>query len=106
MSRSHRKTPVYAVTKARSEATDKRLWHQRWRARVRNQLAAAGPDGDPQPLDRRLVSDPWNMDKDGKLWIGPRRLRAAAESAAAHAGRSEPERKSLRARLLSKWRAK
>ena len=106
MSRSHRKTPVYAVTSARSEARDKRLWHQRWRARVRNQLAAAGPDADPQPLDRRVVSNPWNMDKDGKRWIAPHRLRAAAESAAAHAGRPEAERKSLRARLLAKWRAK
>lgn len=106
MSRSYRKTPVYAVTSARSEATDKRLWHQRWRARVRSQLAAPGPDADPQPLDRRAVSDPWNMDKDGKLWIAPHRLRAAAASAAAHTGRPEPERKALRARLLAKWRGK
>lgn len=106
MSRSCRKTPVYAVASARSEAVDKRLWHQRWRARVRDQLAGSGPDGDPQPLDRRVVSDPWRMDKDGKRRIGPRRLREAAESAAARAGRLEPERKSLQARLLAKWRAK
>lgn len=106
MSRSHRKTPIHAVTSARSESQDKRLWHQRWRTRVRDQLAAAGPDGDPQPLDRRAVSDPWGMAKDGKRWIGPHRLREAAESAAAHAGRTDPERKSLRARLLAKWRAK
>lgn len=106
MSRSRRKTPVYAVASTRSESQDKREWHQRWRARVRDQLAASGPDGDPQPLDRRAVSDPWRMGKDGKRWIGPRRLREAAESAAAHAGRPEPERKSLQARLLAKWRAK
>ena len=106
MSRSRRKKPVYAITSARSEAVDKRLWHQRWRARARDQLVPSGPDGDPQPLNRRAVSDPWRMDKDGKRWIGPRRLREAAESAASHAGRSEPERKSLQARLLAKWRAK
>ena len=106
MSRSHRKTPIYAVTKARSEAVDKRLWHRRWRARVRKQLAVPGPDCDPQPLDRRTVSDPWTMGKDGKCWIGPRRLREAAASAAAHAGRPESERESLRMRLLAKWRAK
>jgi hypothetical protein len=106
MSRSRRKTPVYAVASARSEAVDKRLWHQRWRAWVRDQLAASGPGGDPQPLDRRAVSDPWSMAKDGKRWIGLHRLREAAESAAAHAGRPESERKSLQARLLAKWRAK
>lgn len=106
MSRSRRKSPVHAVASARSEAVDKRLWHKRWRARVRDQLAASAPDGDPQPLDRRAVSDPWSMAKDGKCWIGLRRLREAAEASAAHAGRPATERKSLQARLLAKWRAK
>lgn len=29
MSRSRRKTPIFAHTAARSEASDKRLWHKR-----------------------------------------------------------------------------
>ena len=106
MSRSHRKTSVHAITSARSEAEDKRSWHQRWRARVRNQLVTAGQDNDLQPLDRRAVSDPWHMAKDGKCWIEPRRLREAAESAAKHEGRPQAERASLQARLLARWQAK
>ena len=43
------------------------------------------------------MSNPWSMTKDGKHLIGPRRLREAAESAAMHAGWTEPERKSLQA---------
>lgn len=30
MARSRRKTPIFGITNARSEAQDKRLWHQRW----------------------------------------------------------------------------
>ena len=64
MSRSRRKTPIFGITTATSEAEDKRLWHKRLRAKTRDQLKA-GPE-DPIPVDRREVSDPWGMAKDGK----------------------------------------
>ena len=66
MSRSRRKTPIFGITTAPSEAEDKRLWHKRLRAKTRDQLKA-GPD-DHIPVDRREVSDPWGMAKDGKRY--------------------------------------
>jgi hypothetical protein len=42
MSRSLRETPIFGHTTAHSEADDKRLWHKRWRASERNQLATIG----------------------------------------------------------------
>lgn len=48
MSRSRRKTPIVGYSTARSEADDKRLWHKRWRARERDQLAGLGPESDPR----------------------------------------------------------
>ena len=49
MSRSLRKTPIFGHTTARSEADDKRLWHKRWRASERDQLAKIGADTDHVP---------------------------------------------------------
>ena len=79
MSRSRRKTPIFGHTTARSEADDKRLWHKRWRSRVRDQLATLGPDGDPLPVHRQAVSSTWDMSKGGKHWFDPRRQREVAD---------------------------
>ena len=106
VSRSRRKTPIFGHTTARSEADDKRLWHKRWRSRERDQLASLGPDGDPLPVHRQAVSSTWDMAKDGKHWFDPRRQQKLAERIAARRSQSNPERKSLRARLLAKWRPK
>lgn len=106
MSRSRRKTPIFGHTSARSEADDKRLWHKRWRSRVRDQLATLGPEGDPLPVHRQAVSSTWDMAKDGKHWFDPRRQREVAERIAARRSQLQPERKALQARLLAKWRAK
>lgn len=106
MSRSRRKTPVFGHTTARSEADDKRLWHQRWRARERDQLAGCGPDDDPLPVHRHAVSNTWDMAKDGKHWFSPRCQQSLAERLAARRSTLKPERKALRARMLAKWRAK
>ena len=106
MSRSLRKTPIFGHTTARSESDDKRLWHKRWRSRERDQLASRGPDGDPLPVHRQDVSSTWDMAKDGKHWFDPRRQQKLAERIAARRSQSNPERMSLQARLLAKWRAK
>ncbi len=42
MSRSQRKTPIFGIASG-SEALDKRLWHKRWRARVRDRMAVLPP---------------------------------------------------------------
>ncbi|UOB05889.1 hypothetical protein [[Acidovorax] ebreus] len=106
MSRSRRKTPIFGIANAPSEADDKRLWHKRWRSRERDQLASLPPDGDPLPVHRHSVSSTWDMAKDGKHWFDPYRQRAVAESIAARRTKLKPERLALQARLLAKWRAK
>jgi hypothetical protein len=70
MSRSRRKTPICGITTAESEKKDKRIANRKLRRRVRAALHA-DPDA-PLPLLRE-VSDPWLMDKDGKMLIDPAR---------------------------------
>lgn len=104
MSRSKRKTPIYGTTGARSEAVDKKHWHQRLRAAERSRLAHN--TGDHIPVDEREVSDPWGMAKDGKrYWKVAMRTRAA-ERVAARAGREQLETSSLKVRQLAKWNSK
>ena len=106
MSRSLRKTPIFGHTTARSEADDKRLWHKRWRASERDQLAKIGADTDHVTVHRNAVSSTWDMAKDGKAWFDPSRQREIAERIAARRAWLLPERKALQARLLAKWRSK
>lgn len=106
MSRSHRKTPIFGHTTARSEADDKRLWHKRWRARERDQLSGVGANSDPLPVHRHPVSSTWDMAKDGKSWFAPQRQRAIAQHVAARKTAIKPERRALQTRLLAKWRRK
>jgi hypothetical protein len=70
MSRSRRKTPICGITTALSEKQDKRIANRRLRRRVRFRLRV-DPDA-PLPLLRE-VSNPWLMDKDGKMLIDPAR---------------------------------
>lgn len=63
MSRSRRKKPITGVTTASSEKEDKKLWHRVFR-RKNKQLLNAGEE----PLDIKDVSNPWDMDKDGKVY--------------------------------------
>ena len=106
MSRSLRKTPIFGHTTARSEAEDKRLWHKRWRANERDQLATVGADTDHVTFHRNAVSSTWDMAKDDKAWFDPSRQREISERIATRSARLLPERKALQARLLAKWRWK
>lgn len=69
MSRSKRKKPIFGITTSESEAEDKRLWHKRMRARVREQLHH---EPDPQPIHENAVGSVWAMSKDGKHYWFPR----------------------------------
>lgn len=69
MSRSKRRTPVCGITNARSEKQDKRLYNRRYR-RVCKQ--AIHNDHGRELLPRlREYSNPWAMDKDGKVRFDP-----------------------------------
>lgn len=108
MSRSHRKTPIFGITTCRSERQDKKLWHQRWRARERNALASASTEA----LDSRLpwsenqVSNVWSMGKDGHSYWPIDHQVETAELIANSQGRNPQERASLKKRLLRKWMSK
>lgn len=65
MSRSYRKTPIVGITTCRSEKEDKRLANRVVRARNRQRMRVG-----LEPLDRRALTDPWSMGKDGKAWWG------------------------------------
>lgn len=75
MSRSRRMVDCFENTTARSDASDQRLWHKRWRSRERDQLASLAADSDPLPVHQQIVSSTLGMAKDGKHWFGPRRQR-------------------------------
>ena len=106
MSRSYRKTPIFGIASARSEADDKRLWHKRWRSRQRDPLATIEPESEILPIHRNAVSSTWSMAKDGKLWFSPRRQQEVAKDTAARRSKLPSERAALQTRLLAKWRAK
>ncbi len=67
MSRSFRHSP-YIGYLGDSEKTDKRIWHQRFRSRVRTAMAS----GRNIPLAKE-VSDVWDMAKDGKMRFNSRK---------------------------------
>jgi len=69
MSRSKRRTPISGIATARSEKQDKRLYNRRYR-RACKQILHANPESEVLP-HLREYSDPWAMDKDGKIWFDP-----------------------------------
>lgn len=65
MSRSIRKSPA-GGNAGGSEKQDKKIWHSRQRAALRDALA-----GEDEVLpETKDVSNPWSMSKDGKRWYG------------------------------------
>lgn len=86
MSRSRRYTPIIGVGGAASEKSEKRQWHQRWRAKQRAQIANYTEARDLIPVDFREVSNPWSMAKDGKS----RLFRVKPISGSSRAGDSNP----------------
>jgi hypothetical protein len=70
MGRSRKKTPVHGMTTARSEKKDKRLYNRRFR-RVSKQALQVSPHQEVLP-NLREYSNPWCMDKDGKVRFNPK----------------------------------
>jgi len=69
MSRSRRYRPHCGITTAPSEKLDKRRSNRRER-RTNSQILDATGDGD-RLRHLRALSDPWNMEKDGKQRFDP-----------------------------------
>jgi hypothetical protein len=65
MSRSRRSLPITGTTTAPSDKRDKQKANRLVRRQVR---AAIARDPDGVLPHRRELSDPWQFDKDGKLW--------------------------------------
>lgn len=66
MSRSYRQTNVTGWTTARSEKQDKRLNNRKMRRQNKLRLMNGR-----EFVEMRQVSNPWNMDKDGKQTFDP-----------------------------------
>lgn len=105
MSRSRRKTPVYGFCGAKSEAVDKRIWHQRWRARERDRLRTLCAEDEHLTTRQEEVSNPWAMAKDGRQWFGWKQQEKQAREIIG-CDRPAHEREKMRARYLAQLRGK
>lgn len=106
MSRSYRKTPIMGHTKCLSENFDKITWHKRWRAQERLKLSSINNFDDHITVDRREVSNPWSMGKDGKQYFSSSKQTRTAKEIANRYGQSSQERSAIKKRLLHQWMGK
>ena len=106
MSRSRRKTPIFSYASADSEAHDKRIWHSRMRHRERQALHSADDYDEHLTTVRDDVSSTWNMDKDGKHWLGEKSREETAAWVADRRGKTDKERATIKRRLMRRWAAK
>jgi hypothetical protein len=67
MSRSRKKTNAGGCTTAPSERDDKNIWHKMFRRKNRVALKKADKEETVFVIEKE-VSDPWQMDKDGKTF--------------------------------------
>lgn len=104
MSRSQRKNPIMGITTCRSERQDKKIWHQRWRARLRTQLAnTATEDLDAiLPILENEVSNIWSMGKDGKQYFPLKNQHLVAERIVQNKNLPLKEKESLKQRFIHK----
>jgi len=81
MSRSHKHIDYGGYASCRSEASDKKAWHQAFRRRNKSKLCNLTEDGEVEFAHVRQVSDPWTMGKDGKSlrWTANELRKAADE---------------------------
>ena len=108
MSRSRRKTPITSHTTCRSERQDKKQWHSIFRSRERVALKSATIENLEAhlPLIENQVIDEWSMGKDGRIYRSLKYRMELAEIVSKRKGKTLPEQKALKKRLLYKWMAK
>lgn len=68
MSRSYKKTPIFGITKAKSEKEDKRIANRALRANVRTILDSCDDYEDLIIPIIREVSNVWGFAKDGRRY--------------------------------------
>ena len=108
MSRSYQKTPIKGHTNCQSERLDKRLWHKRGRKHERIKLAAISSENldDHCTTDRREVSNPWDMGKDGKSYFPKNKQMQLAEVLSQRQAHNHKEHSALKKRILHKLTGK
>ena len=108
MSRSFKKSTHFSVSGSESEKKDKQIWHKRLRAKTRVEMARiADLERDEHIAPREHdVSNPWDMAKDGRIYMSPREVVAQAAGRALVAAQSAAEKISLRARFQHQMMAK
>ena len=104
MSRSSRKSPILGITTCRSERQDKKIWHQRWRTRVRIQLTSTAPEDFDTifPISENEVSNIWSMGKDGKQYFPVKSQYLVAERIVQNKNLPLKEKESLKQRFIHK----
>lgn len=104
MSRSYRKNPIMGITTCSSERQDKKIWHQRLRARERTAISSTSfEDLDSYvPISEKVVSNTWQMGKDGKQYWPLKSQAIIADNTAQNKGRSQKEKLSIKQRELHK----
>jgi len=70
MSKSYKKTPIGAITTAKSEKKDKKIHHKALRREYNTALKNFDEDDESVFVDERLVSNPYTWAKDGKQYFG------------------------------------
>lgn len=73
MARSLRHTNICGFTSAQSEKWDKRTYNRMLRRKfkfVMTDSIMKKNEIDPILPEKKDVSDPWEMNKDGKMWFG------------------------------------
>ena len=105
MSRSYQKTPIKGHTTCKSERLDKRLWHKRWRKHERIKLSVISPENldDHCTTDRREVSNPWDMGKDGKHYYSPNNLLASIKEIAKRSYKNKKELIASERKIFYRW---
>jgi len=94
-------------TKCRSEHFDKVIWHKRWRTQERIKLSSGiNHLDDHLTVDRREVSNPWSMGKDGKRYFSLNRQTRTAKEIANRYGQNPKERSAIKKRILHQWMGK
>ena len=67
MSRSKKKTPIYSITCAKSEKSDKKIWHSKFRHKEKQRLKSEDLE-DFITTDKKEVSNNWDFAKDVKTY--------------------------------------
>ena len=67
MSRSKKKTPIHGFCSCKSEKSDKKIWHSKFRHKEKQRLTSENLE-EFITTDKKEVSNNWDFGKDGKTY--------------------------------------